>query len=198
MKTNLSQHPSQQDLKLMTSLFDKIIPVILKNEGGFQNDPDDIGNYTPEGKLKGTKYDIAAKYFPEEDIKNLTKERAKEIYHESFWKPMNLEGIKNENLVLHIFDHGVNAGKENAIKMIQKIVEVVQDGIIGPITTKAINEFKSRSTVIQGYGLLYSLLDYYVYARHEYYTQLTIRRPITKKYIKGWFNRINNCIFENA
>jgi lysozyme family protein len=61
----------------------------LAHEGGFQDDPDDRGNWTTgkigEGELKGTKYGISAMSYPNLDIKNLTKDEAMEIYHRDYW-----------------------------------------------------------------------------------------------------------------
>ena len=175
------------------TLFDRVISVVLRSEGGYQCDPDDIGNWTREGCLKGTRYGIAARYFPLLDIKNLSEQDAKEIYYKHFWKPMNLEGINDENLVLHVFDHGVNAGKRTSIRMLQRIIEVKVDGICGPKTTTVANTLVLRQKVIHGYGLLRSLTDYFIYERKRYYADLTMRRPVTKKYLHGWYNRVNRC-----
>lgn len=177
------------------TLFQKCIEVILKAEGGYQDDSDDIGNYDSYGNLIGTNFGISARLFPDEDIKNLTKDRAIELYKKHYWDPMRLEGINDANLVLHLFDHGVNAGKKTAIRMIQGIVEAKKDGIIGYETRGKINSFGTYYKVIEGYGLLIHLIDHYKYARYKYYTDLSIRRPVTKKYLKGWYNRINNCHF---
>ena len=46
------------------NLFDKCMLIIFKHEGGYVNDPDDWGGET--------KYGIAKRFFPNEDIKNLT------------------------------------------------------------------------------------------------------------------------------
>ncbi len=177
------------------TLFEKCVSVVLSNEGGYQCDPADIGNFTASGILRGTKYGISARIFPRLDIKNLTEDQAKSIYFKYYWKPMNLEGLKDELLVLHLFDHGVNAGKRTAIRMLQRLAEVEADGIIGPVTEKAVNECKPRSKVIDGYGLLYTLTEYYIYERYCYYTDLGNRRPITKRYMKGWYSRISNTKF---
>jgi len=175
------------------TLFDRCIAVILRSEGGYQCDPDDIGNWTRDGQLKGTNYGIAARYFPDIDIKNLTVDEAKDIYYKSFWKPMNLEGIRDELLVLHVFDHGVNAGKRTSIRMLQRILDVKADGICGPRTTTVANTLVLRHKVINGYGLLKTLCDYFIYERKRYYADLTMRRPVTKKYLKGWYNRVDRC-----
>ena len=179
----------------MASLFDRCIEIVLKAEGGYQCDHDDIGNYNSYGDLIGTNFGISARLFPDVDIKRLTKEQAKIIYFNSYWQPMNLEGIKNANLVLHLFDHGVNAGKRNAIRMVQKIVEVKQDGICGAVTTKAINTFQQPIFVVDGYGMISTVFEHFKYARYKYYADLTIRRPVTKKYLRGWYNRIHDCHF---
>lgn len=187
------------------TLFDRCIEVVLRSEGGWQKDPDDIGNWTRDGVLRGTNYGIAARYFYDickkrfsligETMQELTPEQAREIYLDYFWKPMNLEGIRDELLVLHVFDHGVNAGKRTSIRMLQRLVDAEPDGRCGPRTTTKANTVVLPQKPIEGYGLLRSLADYFIYARHQYYADLVVRRPVTKKYLKGWYNRINKTHF---
>ena len=52
----------------MKTTFNEIIEVVLEHEGGYVNDPDDAGGET--------KYGIAKRWYPNVDIKNLTKEVA--------------------------------------------------------------------------------------------------------------------------
>jgi len=182
------------------TLFERCIGVILKSEGSYQCDPKDYGNYTGPnrtGDLIGTNFGIAARYFHKiADIKNLTKDQAIDIYYKYFWLPMNLEGILNHDLLLHIFDHGVNANKRLAIRMIQRIVFVKADGFIGPITEKAINEFKPYTKVIQGYGLLRDIIDHYKYARHLHYADQVRKYPVKAAFYKGWIIRIEKTHFD--
>ena len=56
----------------MLTEFNDIIEVVLHHEGGYVNDPDDPGGETNFG--------IAKRSHPDVDIKNLTKDGAKEIY----------------------------------------------------------------------------------------------------------------------
>jgi len=184
----------------------KCIDIILKNEGGFQDDPRDYGNYTGPnrtGELIGTNFGIAARYFHKIvkerygiSIKDLTIPQAKELFLDYFWTPMDLEGILNHDLILHIFDHGVNANKRLAIRMIQKIVFVKADGFMGPITEKAINNFRPYTKVIQGYGLLSSILDHYKYARHCHYAEQVRKYPMKGVFYKGWLIRIEKTHFD--
>ncbi len=56
----------------MLTTFDEIIELTLDHEGGYVHDPKDLGGETNFG--------IAKRFYPDVDIKNLTKESAKEIY----------------------------------------------------------------------------------------------------------------------
>ena len=159
----------------MDKLFEKCIPIILKNEGGYVNHPHDPGGET--------KYGIAKRFFPDEDIKNLTIERAKEIYYKHYWLPMALRGIDNEESVLQIFDFGVNAGTRRAIRKAQQILEIKQDGVCGPITRKAINDYGDDFVI------------HYKIARSNYYEHLAFSRPRLRVFLRGWLNRIEHTKF---
>lgn len=164
----------------MTDLFSKCINIVLKHEGGFQANPNDRGNYV-NGILVGTKYGIAARFFPDEDIKNMTEQRAKEIYYQSYWKPMNLEGIQDELSVLHIFDHGINAGRKTSIILAQKIVQVKPDGVCGNITKQAINGW-------------WTFKDDFISARIEYYKKVALKGN-NKVFLNGWIRRVEKTYF---
>jgi lysozyme family protein len=162
----------------MTPLFNKCIQVVLQNEGGYQCDPDDLGNWTGPnrtGELRGTKYGIAARFFPKEDIKNLSKDRAMHLYYWHYWRPMNLEGLHNELSALHIFDMGVNAGKGRAIRMAQRLVGVKIDGVFGLQSTAAVNNFAE-------------FVEEYKAERRAYY--VTIAKGKNAKFLNGWLNRV--------
>lgn len=85
-RKRLQRRLSSQSILTMTERFKKIvIPFTFKWEGTkLDLHPDDPGNYS-NGKLVGTKYGIDARSHPYEDIKNLTAERAMEIYWNEYW-----------------------------------------------------------------------------------------------------------------
>ena len=155
------------------TLFDKIIPVILKNEGGFTQDPNDPGNYA-NGELKGTNYGISAASYPTLDIKNLTREEAIEIYRKDYWNPL-LEFLTDPDAALQIFDMCVNAGTYRAIRMAQYTSKAFEDGILGQGTIKAINASEC-------------FVERYKTARIKYYASL----QNADRYLKGWTNRVIN------
>ena len=151
--------------------FDKAVKVILQHEGGFVNNPNDPGGET--------KYGISKRAYPNEDIKNLTIDRATQIYFKDYWQPLNLYLINSDLLALHIFDVAVNSGVGTAVKMLQKVVGTVQDGALGKITAHAAN---CRANTV----------DEYIEARKDFYIKITKRNPKLKGFLKGWFNRIES------
>lgn len=85
--------------------FEKAIKFVLKWEGGYSNDPNDPGGET--------NYGISRKSYPNEDIKNMTLERAKKIYYENYWLNSRCDLIPEPfNIIL--FDTAVNCGVERA------------------------------------------------------------------------------------
>lgn len=121
-------------------MFDTFIERILKHEGGYTNNPKDAGNWTGGkvnvGVLKGTKYGIAANTYPQEDIKNLTLERAKELYRRDFWKRNNLD-LLPPAVGFQVLDAAINHGPRRAVQWLQECLKVTADGVLGPKTATA-------------------------------------------------------------
>lgn len=89
--------------------FNKALKFVLKWEGGYSNDPRDPGGET--------KYGISKRSYPNEDIKNMTLERAKEIYYQNYWLKAGCDDLPYPfNIV--VFDTAVNMGRSRAIKFI--------------------------------------------------------------------------------
>lgn len=93
--------------------FEKIVAFILKEEGGYQANPKDKGNWTGGavgvGELKGTKYGISAAAYPALDIKNLSELEAREIYHRDYWIRAKVGDLPTALAALHM-NAAVNAG----------------------------------------------------------------------------------------
>jgi hypothetical protein len=69
----------------MNDRFMKMWPFLVEWEGSvYENDPDDPGG--------ATKFGIDKRSHPQEDIKNLTAERAQEIYWDSYWQKYHCGG----------------------------------------------------------------------------------------------------------
>ena len=152
------------------SKFDEIIEVVLEHEGGYVNDPKDPGGET--------NYGIAKRSHPGVDIKNLTKEGAKEIYKEVYWDKNKVESLPED--LWHIyFDCCVNMGKSRAVKTLQQAANakgagLKVDGGLGPKTIGALKDVELER--VRAY-------------RIKYYADLVTRKPDLEKFYFGWFRR---------
>ena len=154
----------------MLTKFDDIIEVVLEHEGGYVNDPKDPGGETNFG--------IAKRSHPEVDIKNLTKDDAKEIYYQVYWIKNRVPQLPDE--LKHIyFDMCVNQGRGRAVKILQiaanaKGADLKVEGGLGPKTIGALKGVE---------------LDRVRAYRVKYYADLVTRKPDLEKFYFGWFRR---------
>lgn len=103
------------------SNFDRVMAVILSEEGGYVNNPADPGGET--------KFGISKRAYPNEDIKALTVERAKAIYERDYWKLMGLESQKYP-AALVLMDCAVNQGVKRAQSILLKVATSSQSFVI--------------------------------------------------------------------
>lgn len=115
--------------------FDEAFRVLIGHEGGLSLNRNDRGNWTSGkvgvGELRGTKYGISAMSYPQEDIRNLTLDRAKAIYKRDFWNKVRGDELPYV-VAFNLFDGAVNIGPSRAIKWMQEAAGVAADGILGP------------------------------------------------------------------
>lgn len=162
--------------------WDKAFELLMSNEGEFQSDPKDRGNWTSGkigvGELKGTKYGICAMAYPELDIPNLTLHDAKAIYYRDYWLRCKCDKLP-DCLSIAVFDYAVNSGIKRAIKTLQKVLGVTVDGIIGNQTIGASTSKPLRET-----------LKKYQDERLDFLISL----ESFSRYGKGWTNRVNRVL----
>ena len=151
--------------------FEEIIEKVLEHEGGYVNDPNDRGGETNFG--------ITKKFYPDVDIKNLTKEQAKHIYHTDYWRWGKCDEIPSR--LRHIyFDMLVNFGKRGAVKVLQRAAnaknkdKIDVDGGLGPATFKAIQNLELER--VRAYRVLR-------------FANLVIKKPEQERFWFGWFRR---------
>ena len=150
--------------------FDEIIEQVLEHEGGYVNDPKDLGGET--------KYGIPKRFYAELNIKELTIEKAKQIYKQDYWDKNKVESLP-QNLWHIYFDMCVNMGKRTAVKVLQRAAvnkgrDIEVDGGLGPMTIGALKGVE---------------LDRVRAFRVKYYVDLITARPEQEKFYLGWFRR---------
>ena len=146
--------------------FNLAIPIILKNEGGYVNNPSDPGGET--------KYGIAKADYPSVDIANLTIEEATAIYLRDFWL---FSGIVTQAVANKLFDSYVDE-KHAAIKIAQQIAGVAVDGAYGPNTEAAINKVDP-----------YFFLDKFRAGLVAHYQAIVALHPSEDVFLLGWLRR---------
>jgi lysozyme family protein len=155
--------------------FLKAFDYLMYQEGGYVNDRKDPGGET--------KFGISKRSYPNLDIKNLTRDQAKQIYFCDFWMKAKCENIDDDNIAIKFFDLAVHAGIPQAVKLIQRALratgtQVIEDGIIGPITLATIN--KADPT---------DLLSALKSESAGYYRLIANANPSQQKFIEGWLRR---------
>lgn len=162
----------------MKLTFEQAFERLIGHEGKFTDDKNDRGNWTTgiigKGILKGTKFGISAMTYPDLDIKNLTLEKAKEIYKRDWWDKLNADSLDTA-IVFQVWDFAINAGMGTAKRKLQKSVGMAEDGIIGPLTLKAIQKAD-----------LNDILMRFNAERLKHYTSLST----WPRYGKGWTLRV--------
>jgi lysozyme family protein len=159
--------------------FENALPKILKEEGGYVNDPSDSGGATNRGITQAT-YDLYrdSKDLERRHVRFARMTETAEIY-EQFWNRCGADKLP-AGLNLSVFDFSVNAGPRRGVATLQHIVGTTPDGIIGSKTLAAVRRRDTRK-----------LISEYAEARRDFYNSLASRRTKDKKFLRGWLLRTN-------
>lgn len=178
------------------SIFNEAMKLVAKHEGGWSNDPTDKGG--------ATNYGISLRFLKNlpkfigdinndgvvdiQDIRDMTPEAAKELYHSQFWVPLNVENLRHPWVQIKAFDMAVNMGVKRAATLLQRgfndaspLFHLKADGAIGPKSIDAMNG-------INGENLLKRFQERCV----GFYEAIVRNDASQSKYIKGWKNRVFN------
>lgn len=63
------------------------------------------------------------------------------LFKESYWNNLRLDEVHSEIICTHVFLSSVHIGSRKAAKILQRVIGVVDDGDIGNISIRAINNF---------------------------------------------------------
>lgn len=134
----------------MSEAFVRAFNHTLGHEGGYQADERDRGNWTGgdigKGELRGTKWGISAASYPYLDIEALTTIQARQIYLRDYWRRIRGDDLP-AGLALFLFDYAVNSGVARAAMALQRIIDVSDDGVIGPITLARVKAYNAAALV---------------------------------------------------
>jgi lysozyme family protein len=174
----------------------------LKFEGGYSNDPDDVGGETYKGISRvynpgwsGWIVIDAAKNgpgFPSSlDANVVLQNSVGEFYKDKYWDVNRLD-VFPQSVAEEMFDTGVNMGVDRAARFLQKALNYLNrngklygdldvDGKIGPASLNAMAACKDDERVIL--AMLNTL-------QGMHYMNYMDKSPSQKKYARGWFKRV--------
>lgn len=164
----------------------------LESEGVFSNDAADSGGATKYGITQ----DVARSSGYHGDMRDLSLEKAKDIYHKEYWVKPGFDRIADldDELAKELFDTGVNVGTALAAKWLQRALTVlnnegkyypdlVPDGRIGPKTIEALSAYLHlRHTS----GVLIKAIDS---LQGHHYITLAEKREKDERFVYGWLSR---------
>ena len=170
-----------------------IINTVITIEGGYVHDPSDSGGETNHGITKQT----ALSYGYKGDMKNLSIDKAFNIYDDLFWKKHKCDDLIefSEKLAHKVFDMSVNIKFGESGKILQRTLNVLNneeklysniemDGIIGSKsieTVKICLKLRDEEIILKMMNGLHCV----------YYIELAEKRTKDQKFVYGWVkNRI--------
>lgn len=157
----------------MKENFEFSLKKVLKLEGGFVNDSRDPGGMTNLGVTKAVWDKYVGYTSSESEMRALSPEVVAPLYKAQYWGTIGDELPKGVDYLY--FDFAVNAGPSRAAKTLQAALGVVQDGVIGPNTLKAIKEADPVK-----------LVDKFTAAKEAFYRSL----KTFPTFGKGWLRRV--------
>lgn len=123
---------------------------ILRHEGGYVDHPSDPGGATNMGITRKT----LARWrrinpwwqLPKLEVKSLSRTEAKAIYKALYWDRIGANKLP-PGIDVAIFDFAVNSGPNRAVKVLQRVLGVAADGIVGPKTLATLDGLASRTRI---------------------------------------------------
>lgn len=116
--------------------------LLFGDEGGYSNRVTDSGGPTKFGITHRTL--AAYRGVPSvtaQQVKDMTIQEAEEIYRRSYWLQSGGDLLPS-GLDYAVFNSGVMSGPSRAVKILQSVVGVTQDGVVGVQTVAAVKSYR--------------------------------------------------------
>lgn len=164
--------------------FEPLAQFILSFEGGFVNDPKDRGGATNRGVTIGTwrsqGYDKNGDgVIDVKDLRLITAEDATRIMRRNYWNRYRADSINDQSVANILVDWLWLSGRW-AIVLVQEMLGLKADGIVGPKTIAAINSVSPAALFVR-------IKD----RRVRYIDDLIKRKPSQKHFENGWRRRLD-------
>ena len=165
----------------MDNNFDQSLKLVLKSEGGYVNNPKDSGGETMMGVTKAAWSTWLKRPIANGEMAKLTVADITPFYKALYWDKSYCNQLPT-GIDYMVFDASVNMGVGQSIRLLQKSLGCVADGVIGPNTMKLINESKVND-----------MIDKYSAQKEMFYRSLALFNTFGK----GWLSRVTQ-VQQNA
>lgn len=168
---------------------DKLLPYILKWEGGFVNDPADLGGATNKGVTIATWRRIGYDKDDDgdidvDDLRLLTDRDVRDrVLKPHYWDRWRADEIRSQSVANILVDWVWGSGAYG-IKIPQRVLGVTVDGVVGPKTIAAVNAQDPRQ-----------LFERIKQERRDFIERICVTRPTNRRFKKGWLNRLESMKF---
>lgn len=181
----------------MKTPFDFAKGYISRWEGVYSGDPDDNGNWTGAkkglGALVGSQYGVTPaaiaglRKIPVSSctvavIKSITLDEAAKLALDRYYLAPRLDLLPWNAVTASVMDFGWGAGPAQAIKLLQRMLDVGDDGVLGPATAGAYRALLGVQGEVFVAGAWWTIRD-------SFYELIIGNTPTNAKYEKGWDNR---------
>lgn len=185
--------------------FEEAYHITLNFEGGYDNDPDDVGGETYKG--------ISRRYHPDWSGWSIVDEAkgavnfpnnlrgstvldalVKQFYKENYWNLFWGDEIPDQDIANELFDTGVNQCVRKSVKYLQNALnllnrnqknypDIVEDGIFGPKTLETLKTYMKLDNI----DVLYKIMNI---LQGMHYIEYMKKSPTQEKYARGWLKRV--------
>ncbi|WP_457664007.1 glycoside hydrolase family 108 protein [Sinorhizobium medicae] len=128
------------------------LDLMFGHEGGYSNVKTDRGGPTKYGITHTT---LAAhrgvKSVTADQVRAMSLQEAEDIYRRSYWSQSGGDTLPS-GIDYAVFDFGVNSGPARAVKTLQRVLGIREDGHVGEQTLAAVRKYPGGiSTLIRDY-----------------------------------------------
>lgn len=172
-------------------------------EGGYVDNPNDLGKATCHGitvMTAGEYNELWAKYNWDGTMETMPVEFAYEVYDIGWWQKMHLDDVAvlSHELAEKMFDFGINAGRTNSVRSMQRLLNVnnragklydniVADGYMGAKSISALRGYLDSNKSDGADKIAYALGCMQLY----HYVDISEKRDAeaNEEFTRGWINR---------
>ena len=163
--------------------FDVCLQLVLGSEGGYSNHRADKGGATNHGITQAVYDEWRIQCgLGRQPVSGISGKEIEAIYLSRYWKLGRCEFLPKPLDYVH-FDGCVNHGPRQAAKFLQRALQVVDDGAIGPKTLQAVGEAYAA-------GQIPTIIDSILFQREGFYEHLARKDATQAVFLNGWKNRI--------